>query len=77
MFGKVIAPMKGAIVWYVEAGRDNQKGGEKMGTWSANIFDNDGAEEIKEEYKTLLGYGMSLEEAYKRIEDYFYSNYKD
>lgn len=48
-----------------------------MGTWSANIFDNDGAEEIKEEYKTLLGYGMSLEEAYKRIEDYFYSNYKD
>lgn len=48
-----------------------------MGTWSANIFDNDGAEEIKEEYKTLLGYGMSLEEAYKRIEDYFYPNYKD
>ena len=48
-----------------------------MGTWSANIFDNDGAEEIKEEYETLLSDGMSVAEAYKRIEEYFYPDYKD
>lgn len=47
-----------------------------MGAWSAEIFDDDGAEEIKEEYKTLLGYGMSLEESYKKIEDYFYPDYE-
>lgn len=47
-----------------------------MGAWSAEIFDDDGADEIKEEYKILLGYGMSLEESYKKIEDYFYPDYK-
>jgi len=47
-----------------------------MGAWSAEIFDDDGAEEIKEEYKILLGYGMSPEEAYQKIEDYYYSDYK-
>lgn len=47
-----------------------------MGAWSAEIFDDDGAEEIKEEYKILLGYGMSSEEAYQKIEDYFYSDYE-
>lgn len=47
-----------------------------MGAWSAEIFDDDGAEEIKEEYKILLGYGISPEKAYQKIEDYFYSDYK-
>lgn len=47
-----------------------------MGAWSAEIFDDDGAEEIKEEYKILLGYGMFPEEAYQKIEDYFYPDYK-
>ena len=47
-----------------------------MGSWSADIFDDDGAEEIKEEYKILLGYGMSPEETYQKIEEYFYPDYK-
>ena len=47
-----------------------------MGAWSAKIFDDDGASDIRDEYRTLLGYGMSLEEAYKKIEDYFYPDYQ-
>lgn len=47
-----------------------------MGAWSAEIFDDDGADEIKEEYKILLGYGMPRQEAYKKIEDYFYPDYQ-
>ena len=47
-----------------------------MGAWSAEIFDDDGAGEIKEEYKILLGYGISPEEAYKKIEEYFYPDYQ-
>lgn len=47
-----------------------------MGAWSAEIFDDDGAEEIKEEYKTLLGYGLEPQEVYERIRDYFYEDYK-
>lgn len=46
-----------------------------MGAWSAEIFDDDGAEEIKEEYKTLLGYGISPQEVYAKIKDYFYEDY--
>lgn len=37
-----------------------------MGAWSAKIFDDDGTSDIRDEYRTLLGYGMSLE-AYKKI----------
>ena len=47
-----------------------------MGAWSAKIFDDDGAEEIKEEYKILLGYGIPPEEVYQKIEECFYPDYK-
>lgn len=30
-----------------------------MGAWSAEIFDDDDAADIIDEYKILLGYGMS------------------
>lgn len=48
-----------------------------MGAWSAEIMDDDGAEDIVEEYKILLGYGISPENAYEKITDYFYSDYKE
>lgn len=48
-----------------------------MGAWSAEIFDDDGADEIKTEYKILLGYGLSPQEVYQKIEDYFYPDYQD
>lgn len=46
-----------------------------MGAWSAKIFDDDDAVDIKEEYKILLGYGMSPQEAYEKIKNYFYNDY--
>ena len=48
-----------------------------MGAWSAEIFDDDGAADIIGEYKILLGYGISPEEAYQKIEEYFYPDYKE
>lgn len=48
-----------------------------MGAWSAEIFDDDGADEIREEYKMLLGYEIPLDEAYKLIEEYFYTDYRN
>lgn len=42
-----------------------------MGAWSTRIFDDDGAADILAEYKILLGYGVSPEEAYEKIYDYF------
>lgn len=47
-----------------------------MGAWSADIFDDDGAADIRDEYKILLGYGLSPEDAYKKIEYYFYPDYQ-
>ena len=47
-----------------------------MGAWSADIFDDDGAADIRDEYKILLGYGVSLQDAYKKVEDYFYPDYQ-
>lgn len=48
-----------------------------MGAWSADIFDDDSADEIKNEYKILLGYGLPPQEVYQKIEDYFYPDYQD
>lgn len=48
-----------------------------MGAWSAEIFDDDGARDIIDEYKILLGYGISPEETYETITEYFYSEYKE
>ena len=48
-----------------------------MGAWSAKIFDDDGAMDIIGEYKVLLGYGMSPEEAYQKIEECFYTDFKE
>lgn len=48
-----------------------------MGAWTTRIFDDDGAADIRAEYKILLGYGIPPQESYKRIEDYFYKNYKE
>ena len=48
-----------------------------MGAWSAEIFDDDGAADIRGEYKILLGYGIPPEEAYQKIEECFYPDYKE
>lgn len=48
-----------------------------MGAWSAEIFDDDDAADIIDEYKILLGYGMSPREAYQKISGYFYPDYED
>lgn len=47
-----------------------------MGAWTTRIFDDDGAADIRAEYKILLGYGVSPEETYTRIRDYFYKDYQ-
>ena len=48
-----------------------------MGAWTTRIFDDDGAADIRAEYKILLGYGVSPEETYTRIKDYFYKDYQE
>lgn len=47
-----------------------------MGYWSAEIFDDDGACDIIDEYSILLRYGLSVQEAYTKIQEYFYEDYK-
>lgn len=42
-----------------------------MGAWSTKVFDNDMTLDILAEYKILLGYGISPEEAYKKVYAYF------
>ena len=46
-----------------------------MGAWSTRIFDNDAAMDIVGEYKILLGYGVSPEETYQKISEYFGKDY--
>lgn len=46
-----------------------------MGAWSTRIFDDDGAQDIKAQYRILLGYGVSNGEAYQMIKDRFYRDY--
>ena len=46
-----------------------------MGAWTTRIFDDDGVADILAEYKILLGYGVSPEEAYKKVYDYFAKDY--
>lgn len=46
-----------------------------MGAWTTRIFDDDGAQDIKSQYRILLGYGVSNEDAYQMIKDYFYKDY--
>ncbi len=48
-----------------------------MGAWSTKIFDDDGATDIRGEYKILLGYQVAPDEAWKRIYDDYYSKYQD
>ena len=48
-----------------------------MGTWSTRIFDDDGAADIRAEYRILLGYKMDPEQAWQLIYDYFYPDFKD
>lgn len=47
-----------------------------MGAWSTRIFDEDGASDIRAEYKILLGYGVEPEEAYQKIYEAFYKDYE-
>ena len=42
-----------------------------MGAWSTRIFDNDMTADILTGYKTLRGYGISPEEAYNKVYEYF------
>lgn len=48
-----------------------------MGAWSAEIFDDDEAQDIIGEYKILLGYGISPEDTYEKITEYFYPDYQE
>lgn len=48
-----------------------------MGAWSTRIFDDDGAEDIRGDYRILLGYGMEPEKAYELIYQEYYSDFKD
>ena len=48
-----------------------------MGTWSTRIFDDDGAADIRAEYRSLLGYKMDPEQAWQLIYNYFYPDFKD
>lgn len=47
-----------------------------MGAWTTRIFDDDGASDIRAEYKIMLGYGVEPQEVYEKIRDYFYEDYK-
>ncbi len=47
-----------------------------MGAWSTRIFDDDGASDIRAEYKILLGYGIDPKEAYEKIREFFYKDYE-
>ena len=47
-----------------------------MGAWSTRIFDDDGAADIRGEYRILLGYGVPPQEAYQKIEEYFLPDYQ-
>lgn len=48
-----------------------------MGAWTTRIFDDDGASDIRAEYRILLGYGVPPEEAYRLIKDNFYKDYEN
>lgn len=47
-----------------------------MGAWSTRIFDDDGAADIRADYKILLGYGVPNEEVYRKIREKYYPEYK-
>ncbi|MGN0495038.1 MAG: hypothetical protein ACI4GW_02305 [Lachnospiraceae bacterium] len=46
-----------------------------MRIWTTEIFEEDGATDIIAEYKIMLGYNVSPEEAYQKIEEYFLKDY--
>ena len=47
-----------------------------MGAWSTRIFDDDGAADIRADYRILLGYGVPNEEAYRKIREKYYPEYR-
>lgn len=47
-----------------------------MGAWSTRIFDEDGAADIRGEYRILLGYGLNPDYAWQLIYDNFYPDYE-
>ena len=47
-----------------------------MGAWTTRIFDDDGAADIRSEYRILLGYGVPNEKAYELIRDCYYKVYE-
>ena len=47
-----------------------------MGAWSTRIMDDDGARDIIDEYKILMGYGVEEQKAYEVIYDNFYKDYE-
>ncbi len=47
-----------------------------MGAWSTRIFDDDGAADIRADYRILLGYGIPNEEAYRKIREKYYPEYR-
>ena len=47
-----------------------------MGAWSVRLMDDDGARDIIDEYKILMGYGVEEQKAYEVIYDNFYKDYE-
>ena len=47
-----------------------------MGAWSVRLMDDDGARDIIDEYKILMGYGIEAEKAYELVYNYFYKDYE-
>lgn len=46
-----------------------------MGAWTTRIFDDDGAADIRGEYRILLGYGLDSDYVWQLIYDNFYPDY--
>lgn len=46
-----------------------------MGTWGTAIFSDDVAEDVRDEYKLLIAYEYSDEDATKMVKDLFYEEY--
>ena len=47
-----------------------------MGAWSVRLMDDDGARDIIDEYKILMGYGVEEQKAYEVIYENFYKDYE-
>lgn len=62
--------------WICDDESDEEKVRENMGAWSVRLMDDDGARDIIDEYKILMGYGVEEQKAYEVIYENFYKDYE-